>query len=232
MQRPGRGRVWRTTDGGRDDDGSRGERLDCREGGALTDLAGWVAPAATMIAAMMTAANLGARVTGWGFVVFTLGSICWVTVGLGSGQTNLLVANGFLTLVNLVGIWRWLGRQRAYEDGGRSAAAASRRSSAPTLFTATGIAGMAVADADDAAVGKAVEALIECGSGGISYVVVATGTIGGIDEELRPVPRDALKFDCDKLVLTISRGAFDALSPLDKGDWPAAAASLPAAAAA
>jgi hypothetical protein len=33
----------------------------------LTAMAGWVAPAATMIAAMMTAANLGARVIGWGF---------------------------------------------------------------------------------------------------------------------------------------------------------------------
>ena len=48
----------------------------------LEDLAGWIAPAATMIAAMMTAANLGARVTGWGFGVFTLGSIAWSIVGL------------------------------------------------------------------------------------------------------------------------------------------------------
>ncbi|MEK7456583.1 MAG: hypothetical protein AABZ76_16905 [Pseudomonadota bacterium] len=48
----------------------------------MEDLAGWIAPAATMIAAMMTAANLGARVTGWGFGVFTLGSIAWSIVGL------------------------------------------------------------------------------------------------------------------------------------------------------
>lgn len=36
-------------------------------------VAAWVAPVATMIAAVMTAANLGARVTGWGFVVFVIG---------------------------------------------------------------------------------------------------------------------------------------------------------------
>src|SRR6478735_2046165 len=99
-----------------------------------------------MIAAMMTAANLGARLTGWGFVVFTVGSLGWATVALSSGQTNLLATNCFLTLVNAVGIWRWLGRQRVYEDGGKSASQASRRAAAPSLFTATGLAGMPVVD--------------------------------------------------------------------------------------
>lgn len=114
----------------------------------LTDIAEWLAPIATMVAAMMTTINLGARVTGWGFVVFTIGSVAWTTVGLSSGQVSLIAANGFLTFVNLVGIWRWLGRQSAYEDGARSAKAASRRASSPTLFTATGIAGMPVLDGD------------------------------------------------------------------------------------
>ncbi|WP_366499360.1 hypothetical protein [Sphingopyxis sp.] len=59
---------------------------------------------------MMTASNLGARITGWGFAVFTIGSICWSLVGFWSGQTHLVATNVFLTLVNLVGIWRWLGR--------------------------------------------------------------------------------------------------------------------------
>jgi len=66
---------------------------------SLDDTAGLIAPSATMIAAMMTAANLGARVTGWGFAVFTIGSICWSFVGFLSGQMNLLATNGFLTLV-------------------------------------------------------------------------------------------------------------------------------------
>ena len=56
----------------------------------MDDIAGWIAPIATMIAAMMTAANLGAKVTGSGFLVFTIGSICWSLVGLSTGQTNLL----------------------------------------------------------------------------------------------------------------------------------------------
>jgi len=81
----------------------------------MLDAAGWIAPAATMIAAIMTAANLGARVTGWGFAVFAVGALAWITVGAATGQQNLLWSNAFLLLVDLVGIWRWLGR-RARDD--------------------------------------------------------------------------------------------------------------------
>ena len=49
------------------------------------ELAEWVAHAATMVAAMMTAANVGARVTGWGFVVFTISSIAWSFIGKATG---------------------------------------------------------------------------------------------------------------------------------------------------
>lgn len=180
-----------------------------------------------MVAAMMTAANLGARITGWGFVVFTIGSVCWSLVGLSSGQTNLVATNAFLTLVNLVGIWRWLGRQRVYEDGGKAATEASRRASVPTLFTATGVAGMPAVTKTGEALGKAVEALVECGSGTVSYVVVASGGVGGIDEQLRAVPRDRIAFGCDKLVLAMSAREFEAQDILEKGDWPARAEIRP-----
>ena len=175
----------------------------------LEDLAGWIAPAATMIAAMMTAANLGARVTGWGFGVFTLGSIAWSIVGFSSGQANLLATNGFLTLVNLIGVWRWLGKQRAYEDGGKSAAQASQRSLYPSLFTATSVAGMPVVDAEGEPIGKAVEALVTCKSGRVSYVVIASGGWGGVDEELRALDWADLNFASDRLTLLRPREWFD-----------------------
>ncbi|XHR99030.1 photosystem reaction center subunit H [Sphingomonas sp. DBB INV C78] len=172
---------------------------------------------------MMTAANLGARVTGWGFVVFTVGSICWSIVGLTSDQTNLVATNAFLTLVNGVGIWRWLGRQRAYEDGGQSAISASCRSAAPTLFTATGVAGMAVVDVQGADLGQAVEALIECATGHVSYVVIASGGVGGIDETLRAVPHDWIEFHSDRLCVQVEEKAFLRLPELSAGNWPARA---------
>jgi hypothetical protein len=175
-----------------------------------------------MIAAMMTAANLGARVTGWGFAIFTVGSLAWSLLGLSTGQTNLLATNVFLTFINIIGIWRWLGRQRAYEDGGKSAEAASRRSPHPDLFTATGISGMPVVTADGRIAGKAVEALVACETGNVSYVVVASNGVGGIAERLRAVAQEDIRFNCKELQLVCDLERFEALPPLNDGDWPAA----------
>jgi hypothetical protein len=183
----------------------------------------WIAPAATMIAAILTAANLGARITGWGFVVFTIGSVCWAVVGYGTGQHNLLATNSFLTLVNLLGIWRWLGRQANYEDGSKSAKQASKRSSVPTLFSATGVAGMSIYDGNGEQLGKAIEALIECASGKISYIVIASGGTGGIDEALRAVERQAVTFEFDHLMVKLDRNSYFAIPQLADGSWPAEA---------
>jgi hypothetical protein len=98
----------------------------------MLDPAGWIAPAATMIAAIMTAANLGARVTGWGFAVFSVGALAWVIVGATTGQHNLLWSNAFLLLVDLIGVWRWLGRRARYDEAAEAASARSAASRAPT----------------------------------------------------------------------------------------------------
>ncbi|MFV3127274.1 PRC-barrel domain containing protein [Niveispirillum sp. KHB5.9] len=194
----------------------------------LEAIAGVIAPAATMVAAMMTAANLGARVTGWGFVVFALGSVCWAVVGFVSGQANLLWTNLFLVAVNMVGVWRWLGRKRAYEDGGKSAIAASRRSEAPTLLTASGIAGTPVQDVKGVLLGKAVEALIECDTGRVSYVVVATEDPESNHESLRAVPRSLIDLDAKCLTMRLTEMEFRRLKLLESGDWPAAIRSVQA----
>ncbi|WP_327197030.1 PRC-barrel domain-containing protein [Sphingopyxis sp. Root1497] len=187
----------------------------------MEEAAGLIAPAATMIAAMMTAANLGARVTGSGFVVFTLGSLAWSVVGFTSGQTNLLATNLFLTLVNLVGIWRWLGRQRGYEDGARRAAKRSRIAASPSLFAASALGGLPVSDIRGEVVGQAVDAMIECESGCLSYVVVASGGLGGIDETLRAVPATMLDCHADGLVLLMSAAEYEMRETLDGAAWPA-----------
>lgn len=192
----------------------------------LEETAAWIAPAATMIAAMMTAANLGARVTGWGFLIFVVGSLAWSAVGLSSGQSNLLATNAFLTVVNLVGVWRWLGRQRAYEDGGNSARDASRRSSHPSLFPATSITGTSVVAGGGQSVGEVVEALVSCETGTVSYVVIRSGGLGGINEVLRAVPRDEIVFSCDSLALRRERDWFERLPALGDGDWPAAPSEI------
>src|SRR6187549_1278242 len=119
----------------------------------LITLAGWIAPAATMIAAMMTAANLGARVTGWGFVVFTIGAIAWIVTALATGQQNLLVANAFLLVVDVIGIWRWLGRQARYADGAQVAEEDSAAQGSPDLFAVVELEGRPVLGRDGSTIG-------------------------------------------------------------------------------
>ncbi|TCM14423.1 PRC-barrel domain protein [Novosphingobium sp. PhB165] len=188
----------------------------------MEDIAGWIAPAATMIAAMMTGANLGVRISGWDLVVFAIASIAGSVVGLSSGQTNLLATNGLLTFVNLIAVWRWLGKQGTYEDGGKLAAEASRRSAYPTLFTTTGIAAVPVAAANGKKLGNAGDVLVSCKRGKVSYVVADSSGVGGIGEELRAVGRAQFDFACDRVKLRRLRAWFESLPPLADGDWAAA----------
>lgn len=83
----------------------------------MEEIAGWVAPVATTVAAVMVALNLGARITGFGFIVFCIGSIAWGLVGLASDQPNLIWQNAALLVINLIGVWRWLGLRARYEKG-------------------------------------------------------------------------------------------------------------------
>ena len=92
--------------------------------------ANWVAPIATTIAAIMVAANLGSRLTGYGFIVFSVGSIAWMAVGWFNDQANLVWQNAILLVVNLIGIWRWLGLRARYEKGAQVAAEQSAEGSA------------------------------------------------------------------------------------------------------
>lgn len=187
----------------------------------MVEILEWVAPIATMIAAMLTAANLGARATGYGFAIFAVGSVCWSIIGLTSGQTNLVVTNGFLALVNAVGVRRWLGRQAKYEQGGQAAAQASAESDSPTLLTATSLAGLKVIDRDGAIVGATVEALLECSTGRISYVAVRSAGEIGVNEHLRAVSRSRIEFSTDQARLNMTSLEFNALAVLPDRVWPA-----------
>jgi hypothetical protein len=186
----------------------------------MGDVAGWLAPAATMIAAMMTAANLGARVTGWGFVVFCIGSIGWVVVALATGQQNLLLTNAFLLIVNCVGVWRWLGRQARYEDGGRKAAEKSARRPVPTLVSAAALAGAPVKGGDGAALGTVVDAMLRSDGSGIAYVVVSDRAGAGLAETLRALPPEAFSFTDGEARTVISESAFRRLPPIPSDHWP------------
>lgn len=188
----------------------------------MDEIAGWIAPAATMIAAMMTASNLGARVTGWGFVVFTVGSISWSIVAMLTDQQNLLLTNLFLTLVNMVGVWRWLGRQARFEEGGLNAARHSNAARVPSLFSADRMIGMPVTDCEGERLGVIVDAMIHCERTDIAYAVISDGGVAGIGETLRALPPDELTFSSEEVVASITAERFRALPAFEADDWPAA----------
>jgi len=184
---------------------------------------GWIAPAATMIAAMMTAANAGARVTGWGFVVFAIGSIAWSLTASFSDQRNLLLTNLFLTAVNVIGVWRWLGRQAKHEDGGMTAARKSRHAcDVPTLFSAAVAVGADVVDARGEKLAVVIDLMMKREQRGIAYVVIAQYGEAGIGETLRAVDPARLEFTGTEARTTMSASEIDALPALKADDWPAA----------
>jgi hypothetical protein len=154
----------------------------------LTDAAGWIALVATCVAALMTASNLGARVTGWGFVIFTVGAIAWIIVGVATRQTQLLYSNIFLGLVDGLGIWRWLGRRARISDASRAEEARSKRRDGDSLFSLATIDGLPVKSRDGQVIAHAVDALAACRGGTIAYLVVRAGGVGGIGETLHRLP--------------------------------------------
>jgi hypothetical protein len=188
-------------------------------------VAGWIAPAATMIAAIMTAANLGARVTGWGFGVFAIGAVAWIIVANGTGQQNLLFSNAFLLLVDIVGMWRWLGRKARYDAGASAATARSARVAAPTLFALTRIEGMPVRDADGNVIATAVDAMAACDGGAISYLVVREGGVGGVGERLRALGWGEVVMHEDGMTSRLDGDMLARRPELAPDAWPATAAA-------
>ena len=186
-------------------------------------LAGWIAPVATTAAAIMTAANLGNRVTGWGFVVFTVGSLAWSTVAVATGQTNLLLTNGVLTLVNLAGIWRWLGRQAKHEDGSKAAMRRSTRARVPDLFGVGSLSGATLIGKDGHAIGTVIDAMMRCDRAELAYVVVGEGGVGGIGERLHALDPALLRFG-DEVACGLLADDLQAMPVLTPGNWPASLA--------
>ena len=70
----------------------------------------WSASIIGMIAALMIAWRHSTRVTGWGFVLFLIGSVLWVTAGLREGDNALATQNVVLFFINCLGIYRYLIR--------------------------------------------------------------------------------------------------------------------------
>ena len=72
------------------------------------DVVRWLATGTGIVAAILVALNLGAKITGIGFCIFLVCSISWTAVGLFADETGLAIQNAVLTVINIVGIYRYL----------------------------------------------------------------------------------------------------------------------------
>ena len=68
----------------------------------------WIAAIGTMIAAALIAADLGRKVTGWGFVLFCAVSVTWVVSGVTSDALPIAAMNAILLAINAWGVWQFL----------------------------------------------------------------------------------------------------------------------------
>ena len=185
----------------------------------MTDSVSWVATIATILAACMTASNLGARITGYGFAVFTVGTLSWLALGLMTGQRALVWTNVVLRGLNLFGIWRWLGRQARIEEGASVAAEASGKTPGEALFPVSLLLKAPIENSEGSLVGTCVDAMAGCSSGKVHYVVASQGGVAGVGETFRRLSWDHATADSDKLVAIVGR--LDMLPEIDKDQWPA-----------
>jgi hypothetical protein len=187
------------------------------------EIASWVAPIATMIAAIMTASNLGSRVTGWGFAVFSVGAVAWIVIGVATGQRNLLISNAFLLVVDLVGVWRWLGNKARYDKGAAAARATSAAAPTPTLFAVSTLEGQAVRDRKGNAIGSVVDGMATCSGGAIAYLVVREGGLAGIGERLHALEWSEVAMTAEGVATRLDAHALTERSVIDPAQWPESA---------
>jgi len=186
----------------------------------MIDIISWCATAATIIGALMTASNLGARITGYGFCVFLLGSLSWLATGMMTGQAALTWTNAVLTVLNIFGIWRWLGRQAKVEEGGRAAAEASEITPGEALFPVS-LLSRAGVECGGEQVGHAVDAMAGCRSGSLAYLVVSDGGVAGVGETLRRLSWSDVMVDGTIVKSGLTPDQFCRLTELPKDEWPA-----------
>jgi hypothetical protein len=186
----------------------------------MAETISWIATVATIVAASITASNLGARITGYGFLVFTFGALCWIAVGALSHQPALMWTNVVLTALDIFGVWRWLGRQARVEEGGRSAAQASERTPGEALFPVSLLARAPVMSGA-IELGRCIDAMAGCSSGHLDYVVVSQGGVAGVGESLRRLPWSAVKAEGEMVVTRMSMKRFAELEDLPRDQWPA-----------
>lgn len=186
----------------------------------MTDILNLLAPIAIILGATLTASNLGSRITGTGFIFFTIGSLCWLAIGVLMGPGSLVWQNIILTCLNAFGIWRWLGRQREIEDGGEKAQEISEQRPGEALFPARALHGSKLLSRHGDELGSLVDAMVGAKEGRLAYLVVADGGVAGVGETLRCVDWHEVEEREGCFHARFDRERFEQLKTIERDDWP------------
>jgi hypothetical protein len=73
----------------------------------MLDVAKWFGTGAGVSGAVLIALNLG--LVAYGFVLFLLSSSLWLAAALTQREPSLAVLQGTFTVINVIGLWRWVG---------------------------------------------------------------------------------------------------------------------------
>lgn len=192
----------------------------------MSEVIGWLAAGATVIAGLVVAGNLGARITGWGFVLFAAGSLSWIAAAAMDGNSSLLLTNLVMTGVNLFGVWRWLGRQARLEQGSLEAMERSREAPVPALVSVAGLIGSGIAGLNGCRCGTLVDLMLRCDRKSVAYVVFSSGGVGGVGEHLHAVPAGQLSCGDDGVICQLTEDMIAALPEIDPEAWPETAAAV------
>ncbi|WP_239805940.1 hypothetical protein [Croceicoccus hydrothermalis] len=74
----------------------------------ITTILEWFGALGTIAAAALIASDLGRRVTGWAFVLFTVVSVAWIGAGMLGNNTPIALQNVVMFFVNGWGVWQYL----------------------------------------------------------------------------------------------------------------------------
>ena len=75
---------------------------------SLAEILEWYATVSGVIAALMLAADVNRKVTGFGFVLFCTMNIAWIAFARMDDTGGLMWQNIILFGVNLIGVWQYL----------------------------------------------------------------------------------------------------------------------------
>jgi hypothetical protein len=74
----------------------------------MQDVLRWCASLLTIIPGIVIAARVRPSWMGWAFVALTAGAFIWIAVASMAQDHALLAQNIAITIINCVGIYRWL----------------------------------------------------------------------------------------------------------------------------